>query len=360
MRSRRKKRRTRVKPALALVAPRQYRCQVKAKAVHTQRSGPVAQAVQHQLQHARLVQVQAIAAAAPVLVQVRAVFAQLVVQRVVNAAQAQRWPQFVAFGAVVVDHVDHHLHAARMHRIDQGAELAGRAGAGPAAPVTRLGRKPGNAVVTPVVAQAHAQQSRLVGTLLHRHQAQRGHAQGLQMVQHHRFSQPGIAAAQGLGHLRVQRGHGLDVQLVQHACTSGNAWRWHSAHRQRRRHPGFQRRCRVVAGIGQHGIPCIVTVVNGFAVVPPQNFTRIRVEQQLGRVEALAARRIPRSVHAVAVHQADLAPPPARQMTMPNASAASGQRKAMQGLAVRVKKAQLHRARLQRHQCKVDAIGIRR
>jgi hypothetical protein len=74
----------------ALRVARQHRREVEAKAVDMHLAGPVAQAVHHQLQHARLAQVEAVAGAGPVLVEGAVVGAQVVVQGVVDAAQRQR------------------------------------------------------------------------------------------------------------------------------------------------------------------------------------------------------------------------------------------------------------------------------
>ena len=54
----------------------------------------------------------------------RLVADQAVVGGVVDAAEAQRRAQLIAFGGVVVDHVENHLDAGAVQRLHHGLELA--------------------------------------------------------------------------------------------------------------------------------------------------------------------------------------------------------------------------------------------
>ena len=66
----------------------------------------------------------------------------------------QRRPEVVAFGGVVVDHVEDDLDAGVVEALDHGLELADRA----ACQVARLGREEADRVVAPIVAQALGEQ----------------------------------------------------------------------------------------------------------------------------------------------------------------------------------------------------------
>jgi hypothetical protein len=89
------------------------------------------------------------------------------------------------------------------------------------------------------------------------------------------------------------------------------------------------------------------------AVIAPQDLARIRVEQQLGRIEALPVVRRPRTVHAIAVDQPRA---PAGQQPMPDAIGAGRQPKALLfALAGAIEEAKLDSLRIRRHQCEVDA-----
>ena len=156
----------------AHVAP-QRGGQVKAKTVHPKGLHPPAQAVHHQALGAGLRQVQAVAAAAEVE-QVAGALMQ-VPTGVVEPAPAQGGPEGVALGAVVEDHVQHHLQTVAVQLVHHVTKLGAHVGV-QAAGVGGLGHKEVQRVVAPVVAQAFVQQVRLGQVLVHRQQAQRGDA----------------------------------------------------------------------------------------------------------------------------------------------------------------------------------------
>ena len=76
----------------------------------------------------------------------------------VDALEAERGPQVVAFAAVVVDHVQDDLEPGRVQPFDHAAEVVRVA----AHAVARLGREKGQGVVTPVVGKAQLDQPLLV------------------------------------------------------------------------------------------------------------------------------------------------------------------------------------------------------
>ena len=95
-----------LKSALYRVAATgQHRRQVKAKTVHAKFKHPAPQALQHSALHQRLLKVDTVTAAGPVGIAVARLRQQVVVQRVVDAAQRQRRAPFIELGRVVVDHV---------------------------------------------------------------------------------------------------------------------------------------------------------------------------------------------------------------------------------------------------------------
>ena len=90
--------------------------EVEAEAVHVHLEHPVAQAVHQELDRARVPHVERVAAAGVVDVEARVLGGQAVVGRVVDAAEAERRPEVVALGGVVVDHVEDHLDAGAVQR----------------------------------------------------------------------------------------------------------------------------------------------------------------------------------------------------------------------------------------------------
>jgi hypothetical protein len=175
LRHRRQERAAVVEAACAVAGDR--RRQVEAEAVDVHLLHPVAQAVHHQPQHRRVAGVERVAGAGEVEV-VPVVLGQAVVAAVVDALEAERRAQVVAFAAVVVDHVQDHLDAGRVQRLHHVAEFVVDVAA---AQVARLRREEADGVVAPVVGQAQVDQPALVVEGVHRQQLHRRHAQVLQV-----------------------------------------------------------------------------------------------------------------------------------------------------------------------------------
>ena len=91
-------------------------------------------------------------------------------------------PEMVAFGGVVVDHVEDDLDAgvvqARHGRAERVERVVGR--------VARLGREEAERVVAPIVAQAALDQMPVVDEGVDRQQLDRGHAEPLEVIDHRR------------------------------------------------------------------------------------------------------------------------------------------------------------------------------
>ena len=277
---------------------------------------PVPQRVHDHLQHLRVAHVQAVAAAGVVLVVRRALGRQSVVRGVVDAAEAQGRPAVVALGGVVVDDVEDHLDPGAVQRLDHVLELEHRVARSAARAVRRVRRQVAERVVAPVVAQPALDQEVLGHEVVHRHELERGHAQLLQVLDDHRVRERRIRPAHVLGDVGMARGEALDVRLVDHRVVPVGTRRpvltpvEERVDDHRARHVG-----RAVARVGR---PVrIAHRIAEHALVPGQlarDRLGIRIEQQLGRVTALAARRLVRSVDAIAVA---LTRPHARQIAVP-------------------------------------------
>ena len=111
-------------------------------------------------------------------------------------------PSVVAFGRMVVDHVEDDLEAGGVQRPDHHLELADR--------VERRGRRRvgdirgevGQRVVAPVVAEAALHQVPVVRVVVDRHQLDRRHPQCREMPDRRLRGQAPVGPAQGLGDLR--------------------------------------------------------------------------------------------------------------------------------------------------------------
>ncbi|MNI19430.1 hypothetical protein D3C73_728670 [compost metagenome] len=98
---------------------------------------------------------------------------QSIVAGVVDALERQGRPHLVAFGRVVVDHIEDHLQPGLVKARDHDLELADRL----TRHVARMGGKEAKSVVAPVIAQAFFQQVVVIEEVMHGHQFHGGHAE---------------------------------------------------------------------------------------------------------------------------------------------------------------------------------------
>ena len=219
----------------------------------------------------------------------------------VDAAEGQCRPLVAALSGVVVDDVEDHLDAGLVERADHVLELPHLLAEGPDRAVGGVRGEVSDGVVAPVVAQPAADEERLGDEVLDREQFHRGDAEGEQVIEHRRMSQPGVGPAEVFRHGRVQLGVALDVQFVEHRV----GHRYSMGQRSRRRgvghHHAERNRTRGVALVGDVvGFGRVVPDRSGIVDVGGDR-PRVRVEQQLGRVEPGARVRGPGAVHSVAV-----------------------------------------------------------
>ena len=123
------------------------RGEVEPEAVDMAHLDPVPQRVHHHLQHARMRQVQRVAAAGEVVVVARRVRLEPIVRRVVDAAETERRAEMVAFGGVVVDDVEDDLDAGVVQARHRRAKFLKTA----VERITLLGREEAERVVAPIV-----------------------------------------------------------------------------------------------------------------------------------------------------------------------------------------------------------------
>ena len=313
---------------VAVRPARQHRREVEAEAVHVHVVHPVPQRADHHLDHARLRQVQAIAATGPVGIARRVVRLQHVVLAVAQPAEGQRGPVLVGFGTVVEHHVEDHLDPGAVQLAHHRPELVAHARR--IGRIARFRREIADARIPPVIAQAEPLQAFLVGACVHGQQRDGIDPQRAQVADEGRMRQPRIGAAQGRRHVRMQAGGTLDVDFVQREVFGRvmrrpvavpREWRGLVADARLQRHRrvvarvGQQRRIDAMAAIQvEIGRPAI-----GVEAVAAHHLARPRVEQQLGWVEAQTMPGCPRPMRAQAVDQPGTG---ALQPAMPDAVAA--------------------------------------
>ena len=201
--------------AILLAAERDR--QIEAEAVDMDLIHPIAQAVHHHLQHAGMGQIQRVAATGIVDVVAAVVRTESVVGGVVDSAKTQRRPHLIAFGGMVVDHVQQDFDAGVVQALDHGFELGQIA----AAEVARFRREEAQGAVAPVVAQAAIEQKPVVHEGVNRHQFHGGDAERLQVFDDFGMGETGEGAAQVMGYALMADGEAANVGFIDQGSRPG-------------------------------------------------------------------------------------------------------------------------------------------
>ena len=338
---------------------REDRPEVEAEPVDVRFGDPVAQAVGHHLDHARMTQVQRVPGAGVVDVEARLIRQQPVVRRVVDPPERQRRPALVAFRGVVVDDVEDHLEAgivaARHHLLELAQAV------GPVRRVARIGREEAKAVVAPVVGAAALGQVALGDEGMDRQQFDAGDAERLDVLDDLRRAESGEGAALMFRHVGMQFRVAAHVRLVEHGVPP------------RHRPPvrlalpvevridddalGDEGRAvalveRQVVLLGADGVAEARGIPLQLAVMR----ARVRIEQQLVRIEAMTGRRLVRPVHAIAVQRRRT---DAGHVAVPDLVGVLGQLDPLQlAVARRVEQADLDLGGVGGEQAEVDPLAV--
>ncbi len=197
-----------------VLAARQGRGQVEPEAIHVHLGRPGAQRVHHQPERLRMASVQRIAGAGVVEVVAGTVLGKAVVGGIVDAAKAEGGPELIAFGGVVVDHVEDDLepgHVQRLHHLLELHDVRPRFLAGA---VTGVGGKVGDGVVAPVIAKLPVEEKLVVDEAVDRHQLDGGDPQLPQVAQDRLAHDAEVRPLLLRRHTGVGLGEAADVGLV--------------------------------------------------------------------------------------------------------------------------------------------------
>ena len=221
-----------------------------------------------------------------------------------------------ALGGVVVDDVEDHLDPRAVERLHHPLELPHLLAARAGRRVPRVGRDVPDRRVAPVVREPALDEEVLVGDVVDRQQLDGADAELAQVTDSGIRREAGVRAAEILAHAGHPLREPLDVQLVDDRLRPRPPERRvalpverpvdHDRPRDRRGgvlpvdHVLLTRRVREDAGPAEADRPL--------------DRLRVRVDQELRRVEAVAGRRLPRPGDPVAVA---LARPHARQVDVP-------------------------------------------
>src|SRR4051812_17027558 len=103
-----------VKFVNAEMVARQGARQIETKTVHMHFEHPIAQTVHHELESARMQQVEGVTRAGEIHVEVWIIREQPIVGDVIDAAKAERGTEMISFRGMIVDHVENHFDARDM------------------------------------------------------------------------------------------------------------------------------------------------------------------------------------------------------------------------------------------------------
>ena len=315
--------------------------------------GPITQGIHHHLLNARMADVQSIAATGSVAV-APLIIGEAVVRGVVDPAERNRLPQFAALAGVVEDDIQNDLDPGFVEGVHGAAEIVELA----FGQIARLKRKKVDRIVAPIFAKPVLRQRARRGERMDRQEFDRGDAKLAQVADDFGMPEPRHGPAYGFADGLVEHGVTTHVQFVDHAV---RPWRVQdlvvipvgdrcddAAPRHRRG---------AVARVEREIAARIAEDIAAMDLVPfqrPAERARIRVDQKLVRIEAMAVQGIVRPMDAIAIEQAR---PRARQITMPDVVGALGQRQA-RAFTQTLEKAELDLFRMRREQRKIDAVPV--
>ena len=150
---------------------------------------------------------------------------QPIVGGVVHAAHRQSGTELVAFGGVVVDHVENHFNATGVQSCDHHLKLLHRVLGDVHGGIATVGGKKSEGIIAPIIAEPPLEEMPIVEKVVHREELDGRDPQIGQMADGGFRSKPGISAAQRLRYLRMQFGEAFHVHLVDEGLMPWGA-RW--------------------------------------------------------------------------------------------------------------------------------------
>ena len=140
-----------VKLIYATGVTRERGSEIEAKSVHVHLEHPIAQAVHHELERARMQQVKGIARAGEIHVEARIIRLQPVVGLVVNAPERERRSEVVSFRGVIINNIKNHFDPGGVKITHHRFEFRHLPAQGTTAGVFSMRREKPNGVVAPVI-----------------------------------------------------------------------------------------------------------------------------------------------------------------------------------------------------------------
>ena len=262
-----------------------------------------AQRVHDQPEHRRLHRVERVAGPGEVHVMARVARLEAVVGGVVDALERERRAEMASLCRVVVDDVEDHLDPGPMERLHHPLELAHLLAPRPGRRVAGVRGEVADRRVAPVVREPALDEDVLVGDVVDGQELHCSHAELAQVRDRRVRRKPGVRPAQVLAHALHPLREPLDVQLVDHRLGPGPRERRVALPVERPVDDdrARDRGCGVLAvghvllarGVREHARPAVADRA--------LDRLRVRVDQQLRGIEAMAGGGLPATRDPVAV-----------------------------------------------------------
>ena len=273
----------------SMIMAAKHRCEVESETIHTHITVPVAEAVENQLLHARMVSIKRVAATGVVYVNIWTTRLCTVIRKVVETAKRQRRAEPATLGRMVVDHIQYDLEPGIVNAAHHIAKLRDRV----RNCVALARREKRECVVTPKVFQAILDKVVFINEIVNRHQLKRCDAQRLEIRKYVFVTHAVKRTAIGFVDCRMAHRISAHVRLVEDRFRPRYLRAIESGHRTVGNNHPLRYECSAVIGVVVvHGVVSDELTLYGACV---------GVDKQIGRVASKTAFGLERSVHAVAV-----------------------------------------------------------
>src|SRR5438552_19123825 len=93
----------------ACMVAHQRGCEIETESVHVHLQHPVTQAINHQLQCARMKEIERVAGAGEIQIEPRSLRIEPVIREIVDSAEAQGRSDMVSLSSMIINHVENHF-----------------------------------------------------------------------------------------------------------------------------------------------------------------------------------------------------------------------------------------------------------
>src|SRR5262249_14127357 len=151
--------------------------EIETETIDMHFENPIAQTIHHQLERARVQEIESVAGTGEIEIKPRLFCPQAIVGDVINPTKSQGRAELAAFGGVIVYHIENHFDASGVQIAHHGFELGHLTTEITAAGVFRFGGEETDAVVAPIIRQFAIDKRLIIHVRMHRKQFDRSDAE---------------------------------------------------------------------------------------------------------------------------------------------------------------------------------------